>query len=565
MKKDFIFICILSVIFLSSCVSAKGLMQNEDGSVSITKIDKDGSAVKYNQEYDGFENVTIIDGTKVNKLNPINVNLAAYKGKDVLFDFSCDIKIEESSGKETDVSWMINEVSANMPEVAREKIPSGKWVSMAGSVFLHLSGEQNFYLSSSGMHVENRTFYLKNFKLKLDGEGIGTKEKIEMTWKDAPSLKEAYKGKIDYFGLATNFRNEFDQRSIAEGIACQADCVTAGNEFKPDFIFNWSRPRKFGDFVAEDGKTYQMPIDVPKFDGQTKFLQMCKDVGVKMRGHVLVWHSQTPDWFFKENFDTKKPFVSREEMTAREEWYIKTVLEFVDKWEKENNNGEHIIIAWDVVNEAIADGASASKWLRTDSKWYDIFGDATFIVNAFRYANKYAPKDVKLVYNDYGCYSPNKMNAICNIIDLIKSTPDARIDCVGMQSHVRIKSPNVSGPNSFETAVQKFAAKGVDIQVTELDIANAQDPYSPYLLKAKYKEYFEMFLRNRKTEDKHGICGVTIWGIKDKGTWLNAQKEYKGHTQYPLLFEDSKSEDYSEYMCKPAFFGVLEAAQEFKE
>lgn len=564
MKKYLFLFCAISLVFLSSCGN-NGIIQNDDGSITITKVDKDGSAVKYNQKYDGFENVTIISGNKVKNINPINVNLAKYKEKDVLFDFSCDIKIDEINGKETDAIWMINEISANMPQIAREKIPSGKWVSMSGSVFIHLSGEQNFYLSSSGMHAENRTFYIKNFKLKLDGEGIGNKTEIVKNWKEVPSLKEAYKGKFDYFGLAATFRGEFEQQQISEGIAYHADCVTAGNEFKPDFIFNWSRPKKFGDFIAEDGKTYQMPIDVPKFGGQEKYLQACKDAGMKMRGHVLVWHSQTPAWFFKENFDLSKGQVSKAEMTARQEWYIKTVLDFVANWEKENNNGEHIITSWDVVNEAIADGATSTKWLRTDSNWYDVYGDETFIINAFRYANKYAPKDVKLVYNDYGCYNQNKTNAICKLIDLIKATPDARLDCIGMQSHVKIKSPNVSGPNSYESTVQTFIQKGVDVQVTELDIANAKDPYSPYLLKAKYKEYFEMFLRNRKTDDKNGICGVTIWGIKDKGTWLNAQKEYKGYTQYPLLFKDAESEDYSEYLCKPAFFGVLEAAQEFTE
>lgn len=564
MKKYLFLLCAISLVFLSSC-GKDGIIQNEDGSITITKVDKDGSAVKYNQKYDNFENVTIIDGSKIKNLNPVNVNLAEYKEKDVLFDFSCDIKIDEINGKETDVIWMINEISANMPQIAREKIPSGKWVSMSGSVFIHLSGEQNFYLSSSGMHAENRTFYIKNFKLKLSGEGIGNKTEIIKNWKEVPSLKEAYKGKFDYFGLAAVFRGEFDQQPIAEGIAYHADCITAGNEFKPDFIFNWSRPKKFGDFVAEDGKTYQMPIDVPKFGGQEKYLQACKDAGVKMRGHVLVWHSQTPAWFFKENFDLSKGQVSKEEMTARQEWYIKTVLEFVDNWEKENNNGEHIITSWDVVNEAISDGSTSTKWLRTDSNWYDVYGDETFIINAFRYANKYAPKDVKLVYNDYGCYSQNKKNAICTLIDLIKATPDARLDCIGMQSHVKINFPNVTGSNSYESAVQTFIQKGVDVQVTELDIANAKDPYSPYLLKAKYKEYYEMFLRNRKTDSKNGICGVTIWGIKDERTWLNAQKEYKGYKQYPLLFRESGNEENNEYLCKPAFFGVLEAAQEFTE
>lgn len=568
MKKLVLALCCAAAVMFTACGGkGKGIVENKDGSITIIQPDKDGSAVKYNQKVDGFDGVTVINGKAVKMQNPINVNLSDYKDHDILFNFSCDIKIDEESGKETDVVWMINEVSAKLPQLAHKKVPSGQWVSMKGQVFIHVGENRNFYLSSAGMHADTRTFYLKNFKFNLSGEGIGKHANdAPIDWMEAESLKEAYSGIFDYFGIATNFRGEFENEYIQKGVARHADIITAGNEFKPDFIFAWTRPRKFVDFVAEDGKTYKMPSDVPKFGGQKNYLQACKDAGVKMRGHTLTWHSQTPDWFFKENFDMAKPNVSKEEMTARHEWYIKTVLEFVDKWEKENNNGEHIIIAWDVVNEAISDNASPSRWWRTNnSKWYDVYGDASYIVNAFRFANKYAPADVKLVYNDYGCYSQGKLNGICKLIDLIQSTPGTRIDCIGMQSHVSIDYPAITGQNSYETAVQTFVSKGLDVQVTELDIANGKNPYSPYLLKARYKEYYEMFIRNRKTEDSKGICGVTIWGVNDEGTWLNALQEHKGNTQYPLLFKKKSAEEgETELVCKPAFAGVLEAAQEYK-
>ena len=67
-----------------------------------------------------------------------------------------------------------------------------------------------------------------------------------------------------------------------------------------------------------------------------------------------------------------------------------------------------------------------------------------------------------------------------------------------------------------------------------------------------------MFLNNRKTEGKNGITGVTVWGLIDKSTWLNNQAEYKGHKQFPLLFKD-------DFTVKPAFWGVYEAAKDFKE
>ena len=72
--------------------------------------------------------------------------------------------------------------------------------------------------------------------------------------------------------------------------------------------------------------------------------------------------------------------------------------------------------------------------------------------------------------------------------------------------------------------------------------------------KQKYYDYFEMFIRNKKTATKKGVEGVTIWGITDNGTWLNALQQYKGHKQYPLLFTEK-------FECKPAVFGIIEAAE----
>ena len=292
---------------------------------------------------------------------------------------------------------------------------------------------------------------------------------------------------------------------------------------------------------------------MPSFKQMDNILSDMKKLGLKLRGHTLVWHSQTPAWFFMKNYgrNNESQLASPAEMNARMEWYIKSVLEHVAKWEAENNNGEHIIIAWDVVNEAASDNATDANFLRDagSSKWFAIYQDATFIVNAFRYANKYAPKDVKLVYNDYGCASINKNKAICKIIDAIQAAPDARIDAAGMQTHISIND----SPKDFERAVQNFLAKGINVQITEMDVANGASSYNAMKLKDCYYNYFTMFINNRKQPGKNGIEGVTLWGVRDEWTWLNSM--HKGHTQYPLLFKGK------DYQCKPAYYGVIEAAK----
>ncbi len=533
-------------------------VSNSDGSISIKTLDKDAS-VKENQKVDGFSDVTVVTGSKIKKNNPITIDLSQFTNKDVYIKLSCDLKIVDKTGSENDIIWMINEPGANIPTLVQKKIPSGEWTKFQGEAILTLGEKRNLYISGAGLNKQNLTFYIRNLDVNISGEGIASEASAPVSWIDAPSIAEAYKNYFDYFGLAIGWNGELNDSYGMEGISHQANCITMGNELKPDFLFNWRKFNQTQDFVAEDGKTYQVPVGLPDFGTLNLILSVAKDCGLQIRGHVLVWHSQTPSWFFAQDYSTddKAPLADKATMTARQEWYIKTVLEYVQNWEQKKNGGKRIITTWDVVNEAASDNASDARYLREDSKWFKIYKDDTFIVNAFRYANKYAPKDVLLCYNDYNCYSPNKTKAICKIVDSIQATPDARIDVVGMQSHIRVTNP-ITGNNSVENAVKAFVAKGLDVQITELDIANAQQKYSGIKLKAKYKEFFKMCLKNRKTPDKHGIRGITVWGLSDKGTWLDNQPEYKGYKQYPLLFD-------SDMNCKPAFWGVLEAAQEYQD
>lgn len=532
------------------------VIDNKDNSLTITRIDEDEKAIKFNKKFDGFNDVTIIDTAASTKKNSVAVNLSDYSDKQVLLELKCDIRIDDPKNSNSELIWIINEIASNFPHLYRGRIQSGKWITISENLFVELGKNRSLYISPVGL-PKNAKIYIKNFSLKVSGDEIGQNAIEVKTWTEAASIKEKYKGIFDYFGIAVTYKEELSKPEVQKGLAYQADCITMGNEFKPDFIFNWQQPQTFTEFTGKDGKAYKVPSVPPKFATVDKCLQICKDNGLKMRGHVLVWHSQTPDWFFYENWglNNNKTLVSKNEMAARQEWYIKTVLEHVADWEKKNNNGEHIIFAWDVVNEAASDGANASHYLRgaDTSKWYAIYEDVSFIVDAFTFANKYAPKDVKLCYNDYNTYADNKLNAICKIIDAIQDEPKARIDAVGMQSHMKIDYP---GTKAFEKAVNTLTAKGLNVQITEIDIANGKATYNSTQLKKVYKDYFELFIKCRKTADKKGIEGVTVWGINDETTWLNAMQEYKGHTQYPLLFKNKN------YICKPAFYGVIEAAEE---
>lgn len=391
-----------------------------------------------------------------------------------------------------------------------------------------------------------------------------------VSWMEAPSLKDAYVGKIDYIGVAvphTQWPSNtkiFPSASIQTGIKHHFNSVTMENEMKPDSIMGTyypGAPKNFEDFTDSFGNTIKVPKNQLQFGTVDQCLNIAKKNGIKMRGHVLVWHSQTADWFFKEGYKSSGKLVDKATMTARQEWYIKSVLEHIKEWEDENNDGKRIIYCWDVVNEAANDGGT--KLRDGGSNWYSIYKNDEFIVNAFRFANKYAPKDVLLAYNDYNECMSNKRAMILKIIDSVKSHEKdsklpTRIDVLGMQSHVKQGNPSIA---EYEKTIQMYAAKGLDVHITEIEIASMSkaDAENPEKLKQSYKDTFEMFLRNAKTQNKNGITGVTFWGLHDGVTWLNVpsngQLRWLNNVhQYPLIFDENLN-------TKPAFYGVLEAAE----
>ena len=406
-------------------------------------------------------------------------------------------------------------------------------------------------------------------------------------WLDAPSLKEIFVdgGYFDRFGLACEY-NEISNSGIAEGLKYHANTTTPGNELKPDFVFAWPTSISTTTFTGSNGNTINVPANINFSARMDPFLNAVKAAGIQARGHVLTWHSQTPDWFFDEDYNTANglTLVDKETMTARHEWYIKSVLEHVATWEAANGygTGNHLIYSWDVVNEAVADNAANNNtnYLRGStsstmnkapaeggSRWYQIYGDNEFIVNAFRFANAYAPADVTLCYNDYNEYlnyndgngGSWKTEGIIRLLTAVKNgqaqtingkSVMPRIDAMGMQSHVGDSWPGVSG---YEAAVKRFLEFGIDIQITEFDIASANKDDT-----TNWKSYFDMFVKySKKGSEKskyngHCITGITLWGINDENSWIS-----NNGTQYPLIFKKSGGT----IVTKNCFYSVINSVQ----
>nr|WBO81683.1 endo-1,4-beta-xylanase [Streptomyces sp. SBE_14.2] len=264
--------------------------------------------------------------------------------------------------------------------------------------------------------------------------------------------------------------------------------------------------REFNSVTAEN----EMKIDATEpqrgqfnFTAADRVYNWAVQNGKQVRGHTLAWHSQQPGWMQSLSGSTL-----RQAMID----HINGVMA--------HYKGK--IAQWDVVNEAFADGSSGarrdSNLQRTGNDWIEV---------AFRTARAADPS-AKLCYNDYNVenWTWAKTQAMYNMVRDFKQR-GVPIDCVGFQAHFNSGSPYDS---NFRTTLQNFAALGVDVAVTELDIQGA--PASTYANVVN-----DCLAVSR-------CLGVTVWGVRDSDSWRSEQT--------PLLFNNDGSK-------KAAYTAVLNA------
>jgi endo-1,4-beta-xylanase len=247
---------------------------------------------------------------------------------------------------------------------------------------------------------------------------------------------------------------------------------------------------------------------------------------LKLRGHTLCWHNQTPRWLF---VDSAGKNVSKEIILQRLKEHITSVVQ----------RYKGTIYAWDVVNEAISD--KKDEYLRP-SLWYQIIGEE-YIAKAFQYAHEADP-DALLFYNDYNEANPDKREKIYKLVKSLKEA-GVPIHGVGLQGHWSIYEPT---EQVLTETIEKFKGLGLKVQVTELDISvypkehgrrdrkpeDANDQFTAEQEK-KQTEMYEMIFRVfRKYKDV--VSAVTFWNISDRHSWLD-NFPVPGRKDYPLLFD----------------------------
>jgi len=325
----------------------------------------------------------------------------------------------------------------------------------------------------------------------------------------------------------------------------QFEVLVAENDMKPDAIMPTSKP-------ATLPGTY-------RWTNADKLVSYAQANNKGIRGHVLVWHAQTPAWYFQGS--GKSGRATKAELYQRMEAHIKTVFE--------KYGGK--IGWWDVCNEVVDDSGNGP---RTNSEYTKIMEDSgltgvnryEFVLKAFEYARKYADANggtnVKLYLTDYNTeYSGNKQTQFESLVNYL-ITNKAPIDGIGFQTHIRFDFPSVS---DISTAIDKFSgktnSKGTKLmtQVCELDIsiftqaeAKAGGTLSTSVVNdrlakqaTKYRDLFDMF----KTKHSQGkLDMVLVWGLADGESWLNNSSPKR--TDHPLLFDRS-------YKAKPAYNALV--------
>jgi len=325
-------------------------------------------------------------------------------------------------------------------------------------------------------------------------------------------LKDVYSSKFKFGNILNG--TTVNNQAMKNIVLREFNSITPENELKPDAT------------IVQSGST-NTNVKVQLNNGAKAILQFCQDNNIPVRGHTLVWHSQTPGWFFRENFNANGAVVSTAVMDQRMESYIKNMFELITTSYPKLN-----LYAYDVVNEAASESGSprtaGSDAANGQSMWVQVYGNNSFIEKAFTYARKYAPKTTKLFYNDYNEYITAKRNYIANSI--VKPLKDkGLIDGMGMQSHLDVRTGTpYPTPADYGAAITTYKNLGVEIHVSELD-ATINDGNESYL--PAQATYYKNIMNEILTKGGSAVTAVVIWGIQDGQSWRKPRK--------PVLFDDN--------------------------
>ena len=338
------------------------------------------------------------------------------------------------------------------------------------------------------------------------------------------SLKEAYDGYLTLGNImSTNMYNNTKMRQILKD---NFNSITAENEAKPEAVLDQAASQE----LARTDET-AVAVNISRFE---KIYDWAEAHHMKVRHHTFVWHQQTPSWFFNKGYQNNGQQVSREVMIARLNNYLETMIETLDdRW-------PGLVYALDIVNEAIEEVDQIRK-----GNWMNTIGD-DYIYQAFLAASKYKKDYQDIYYNDYA-FEQTQWGGLerCQwAVDkmLKKCIDEELIDGIGIQGHIEF-----TDVDTILEDARVIHKAGLKCQITELDVNCDGEKDFEKQHDAYYKVAKTILEGNR--DETMNVNAIIIWGITDNTSWHS--------NRYPLMFD-------STYAKKPAYYGMLEAIQDFQ-
>lgn len=348
-----------------------------------------------------------------------------------------------------------------------------------------------------------------------------------------------------YFAQAaeSNTFKDAYKNAFKVGAALNEDIVSGKDKQSQQIVL-----QQFNTITAENVMKAEVVNPAPNvynFQPADDFVNFAEKNNMFVIGHTLVWHNQTPAWFFTQK--NGQPNTPEQQIERMRQHIQKVAGRYAGR-----------VDAWDVVNEVIADDGSYRP-----TTWVNGVGSGDEMVkHAFKFASQYAP-NTELYYNDFNAWRPTKRDGIVRMVKMLQAA-GIRIDGIGIQGHWGLNYPQNS---DIEQAIEAYGALGLKVMITELDVdvlpltregqiigtgmlhpqfqleefKRYLDPYAMGLpddvqqqLSARYAELFGIFYQKRKLIDR-----VTLWGVADGMNWKN-DYPIANRTNYPLLWDRNK-------------------------
>lgn len=506
-----------------------------DGDISKFKAQGDGVRIELSDE--GYNDMACLKATNRQNRNSwtgcgMGIDLSKYLVGGKVYNVTCYVKCK----KDTTMTM-------------RSLGSGGGWFNFPSQVGDAVSVKGGQWSEMKAIYAPPDTIG-KSLTLFWDAEDTADiyVDSIEITESKGmdSEFKDTFSAIFGNIGTCNTFTQMRDNKTFTSSLY---NSVTMENETKPNSIIAGSNFGGQATISSTPPEGYIIPesyVDpnylVLNFSEFDNVINTAYEYGFKIRFHVLVWHSQTPDFFFKTNFNENGGYVSKECMNGRMEYYIRNVINHIYN----TPHGKDVVYCIDVANEYFHnyDQGNKSAWniiyYPQEKNEDDRTNKPEYVKRAFQIAYDELKqfgleKSVGLFYNDYNTYEvADDIETMINYIN-----EEERIcSGVGMQSHLDVKYPSIG---LISSTIDQFTKAGFEIQITELDVT---DYDNSGLQPQYYADLITMLVSKKKAGAD--ITGLTFWGLCDTNSWRRDGK--------PLLF--------SALFCpKDSYYRAIEAAK----